>query len=381
LFIIPSKEFSVKSELLLNISRVTALFLPLLAALFSSSTSLHAENAPLKIGVVLCLTGGCQATGTHALNGLMLARDEINAQGGILNRRVELVVQDSREVDSPSHAVSAYRQLRLDPEITLFVGPSWSIGGLAVAPVAVRDPVILMAPTIGLETFNETGSNIFNLWPHDSVSTKALAAYAIEKGWRRAAVISNTQPWESQLAQVFRKEFAQLGGTETDFFEFSSSDNLHLRAVAAKVRVSKPDLIFMTNYSQLGLTGRALKELNVQSALMTILLEDKQIEVANGSLEGLLFASYEDSARDFISKYTTRFKLVPDLGADTGYDTLYVYKDAIERAQSFDPAVLKNTLLTTQYNGASGAIRFDSKGGVIKTPIFKHLKGSERIRN
>jgi branched-chain amino acid transport system substrate-binding protein len=355
-------------------------YLPILLALILTITRpLHADTKPLKIGVVLCLTGGCQATGTHALNGLMLARDEINAQGGILNRTVKLVVQDSRELESPSHAVSAYRQLRLDPDISLFVGPSWTIGGLAIAPIAARDPVILTAPTIGLETFNETGPNIFNLWPHDSVSTKALAAYAIEKGWRRAAVISNTNPWESQLARVFSNEYKRLGGTETNFLEFSSADSTNLRAVAAKIRQSKPDLILMTNYSQLGLTGRALKELNVQSALMTILLEQKQIDIAKGALEGIIFATYEDSAPNFVTRYTEQFSIPPDLGADTGYDTLYVYKDAIERAQSFDANLLQKALLSTNRTGASGTIRFDSQGGVIKSPIFKQLKGLLRV--
>jgi branched-chain amino acid transport system substrate-binding protein len=369
----------MKTTLWQRIPHFSALLLPFLLIL-AGPASLRAESVPLKIGVVLCLTGGCQATGTHALNGLMLARDEINATGGILNRRIELVVQDSRELESPSHAVSAYRQLRLNPEIALFVGPSWSIGGLAVAPIAARDPIVITAPTIGLEAFNEAGSNIFNLWPHDSVSTEALAAYAIEKGWRKAAVISNTNPWEAQLAKVFREEYQKRGGTETDFFEFSSADNTNLRAVAAKMRRSQPDLIFMSNYTQLGLTGRALKELNVQSAMMTILLEDKQIEIANGSLEGLIFAAYEDSAQDFVAKYKSRFNLSPDLGADTGYDILYVYRDAIERAQSLDPNILKTTLLTIQRSGASGVIRFDSKGGVIKTPLFKQLRGSERVR-
>jgi branched-chain amino acid transport system substrate-binding protein len=337
------------------------------------------KEPPLKIGVVLCLTGGCKQTGTHTLNGLMLARDEINSRGGIHDRQVELVVQDSRELDSPSHAVSAYRQLRLDRSISLFVGTSWSIGGLAVAPIAARDPVILTSASIGLEAFNEAGSNIFNLWPHDSVSTKALARHAIDRGWRKAAVISNTNPWESQLAQVFRDEYKRLGGTETNFFEFPSSDATHIRAVTTKIEKSKPDLVFMTNYSQLGLTGRALKEVSFQGATMTILLEDQQIEIANGSLEGLIFATYQDSAEDFISRYRAKFNVAPDLGADTGYDVLYVFKDAIDRAQSFEPKLLEQARLTTNLTGASGTITFDSKGGVVKTPIFKRLQGRQRV--
>ena len=353
------------------------LLLATLCALITSMRPACAE--PLKVGVVLCLTGACKANGTHALNGLMLARDEINAQGGILGRTIELVVQDSREVESPSHAVSAYRQLRLNPEISLFVGASWSIGGLAIAPIAARDPVIITSPTIGLETFNETGDNIFNLWPHDSVSTKALAALAIQKGWRTAAVISNTNPWESELAKVFRDEYKRLGGVETDFWEFSSSDSSQLRTIAAKIRRTPPGFIFMTNYSQLGLTGRALKELDIKTPMATILLEDPQIEVANGSLEGVIFATYSDSAKDFVDRYRARFSLAPDLGADTGYDVLYVYKSAIERAKGFDLNAIKREMLATQMQGASGPITFDSKGGVVKTPIIKKLQGSERV--
>jgi branched-chain amino acid transport system substrate-binding protein len=329
--------------------------------------------SPIKVGVVLCLTGACKQTGVHALNGLMLARDEINSKGGIRNRPVELVVEDSREVESPSHAVSAYRRLRLDPEISLFVATSWSIGGLAVAPIAVRDPIVMISPSIGIETFNETGPNLFSLWPHDSVSTKALARYAIEKGWKRVAVISNTSTWQSRVAEVFRNEYKQLGGHETDFFEIASSDN-NVRPLITKIKHSKPDFLFLTNYSQLGLTGRIASEVQLNVPKMTILLEDHQIDLAKGSLEGLIFAMYDDSSADFVKRYQTKYKVSPDLSADTGYDTLYIFKDAIERAQSFDPKRIQETLLTTDVRGASGRIQFDGEGGVVKTPLFKGLR-------
>jgi branched-chain amino acid transport system substrate-binding protein len=123
-------------------------------------------------------------TGTNALRGVQLAQEQINKSGGILGRQIELVVQDTREMDSPANAVSAYRQLRLDSDIELFVGPSWTVGGLPVAPIAARDNVVVMAPSIGLEGFNEASDNLFNLWPHDSVATKALAQYAIDHGWK-----------------------------------------------------------------------------------------------------------------------------------------------------------------------------------------------------
>jgi hypothetical protein len=81
----------------------------------------------------------------------------------------------------------------------------------------------------------------------------------------------------------------------------------------------------MANYAQLGLTGRALKEVGITAAKMTILLENSQVDIANGSLEGTIFVSYEDSKSNFVARYKKRYELTPDLGADTGYDILYVY--------------------------------------------------------
>ncbi len=281
-------------------------------------------------------------------------------------------------MESAAHAVSAYRQLRLNPDISLFVGPSWSIGGLAVAPIAARDPVIVTGTTIGLEKFNEAGDNVFNLWPHDSVATKALAKLALDKGWKRAAIISNTHPWESAMASVFRDEYKRLGGVESFFVE-SQNGTADMKTIALKAKASKPDLIFMTNYPELGITGKALRQVGIDAAKMTILVEDPQIEVARGSLEGLLFATYEDSTKDFVERFRARFGASPDLGADTGYDALYLYKDAIERAKSLDREAIKVAMLTTYLPGASGLIRFDRHGGVIKTPVFRQLKGTSRV--
>jgi hypothetical protein len=57
----------------------------------------------------------------------------------------------------------------------------------------------------------------------------------------------------------------------------------------------------------------------------------------------------------------------------------HILKDAIERSQSFDPKSIQEALLTTDVQGASGRIRFDSKGGVVKIPLFKTLHGIERV--
>lgn len=339
--------------------------------------SARSESPPLKIGVMLCLSGACAEVGSNSLNGIRLAQEEINATGGVLGRKIELVVQDTREMDSPKNAVSAYQSLRLDKEISLIIGPTWSVGGMPLAPIISKDPaVIVTSPSVGVEAFNETSDNIFNLWPHDSVATRALARYAIDQKWNHVAVLSNQFPWESSLAKVFREEYQRLGGKESVFIELTGTET-DLRSSVARIKKAQPDALFMTNYTQLGLTGRTLRDLQLAVPMMTVLLEATQIALANGSLEGVLFAEYHSPAADFQERYKAKFKLAAGMSSDTGYDTLMVYRRAIETAQSLDHQVMIDTLLKTRYSGASGEVVFDSKGGVIKEPVIKFLQGNQ----
>ena len=95
--------------------------------LFGRGNGDISNSEPIKIGVLLCLTGDCAEWGENSLNGLKLASEEINNNGGVLGRPVELVIQDSAE-DNPADSVSAYRQLVLQ-KVKYIIGPNWTKGG------------------------------------------------------------------------------------------------------------------------------------------------------------------------------------------------------------------------------------------------------------
>lgn len=363
----------------MNSLKLSLVALSLLAPLLSAPCSAD-EWKNVKVGVMLCLSGPCQEVGTNALNGIRLASDELNQMGGILNRPVEIVVQDTREMLSPANAVSAYKQLRLDPLIKLFIGPTWSVGGLPLAPIIAKEPeVIAMSPTLGVEAFNEAGDNIFNVWPHDSVSTKSLAKYAVDHGWKRAAVLSALEPWGATQAAIFREEYKRLGGTETVFIEVNTTET-NLRPYALKIKNSSPDVIFTTNYNQLDLVGKAFAEIKSPTQLMTILLENTVVKNAAGTLNGILYAAYDPATPAFFRNYQKKYSVEPGIGSDTGYDALMVLAHGVVNAAELDVGKIRSALVRMRHDGASGEIRFDSKGGVIKTPHIMKLSGEERVR-
>ncbi len=350
-------------------------------ALLAAASTVRAETPPdLKIGVLLCLSGACQESGTNALNGLRMAQEELNGMGGVLGRHVELVVQDTREMESPASAVSAYKQLRLDPSIKMFIGPTWSVGAMTLAPIIAHDTdVLIISPTVGVESFNESADNIFNVWPHDSVSTRGLAKYAIDHGLKRAAILSNFSPWESTQATIFREEYKKLGGEEAVFIEINATDS-DLRPYAAKIKNAKPDLVFASNYTQLHLVGKAFSQIKFPVQLMTILLEDTVVKNAAGTLDGIIYAAYEPATLPFTRRYRQKYGASPGMGSDTGYDALMVLAHISINANSTEPEKNRLLLFRLTHDGASGVIRFDEKGGVVKSPLFMKLTGDQRER-
>ncbi len=334
-------------------------------------------DSTFKIGIAVCLTGACAETGTNSQRGAELAAQEINSSGGVLGRKIELVVQDTREAESGVGAVNAFRSMSTDSDIKYFIGPTWTPGGLALASIVSKmREVIITSPTLGVAAFNEAGDNIFNLWPHDEVATRALARYAFNNGMKKAGILSSQQPWCLEQGRFFADEFKKSGGVVTALEEPlpNSSD---LRTEVYRISITSPDVIFFSNYLHNGISADILRKYKYKGKLLLILLDQTQLELAHGALEGAMYASYPASNADFVKKYLSTFKVKPGNGSDTAYDTVKLYARSIEEARSFDASVVKKILNRQRYDGASGKIVFDEKGGVKKSPFLFRVKGSE----
>jgi branched-chain amino acid transport system substrate-binding protein len=164
------------------------------------------------VGALLCLTGTCAEWGNESLKGAELAIEELNNQGGLLGKRLKLIAQDSRE-ENPSEAVSGFLKLKNHPNMHYIVGPTWTPAGLAIAPIASKQKnLIVTSPSLGVKEFNEAAPNLFNTWPHDEVSSRKLARFALAQGWKRAAIFSAQQPWTQAQSDAFADEMIKNGG-------------------------------------------------------------------------------------------------------------------------------------------------------------------------
>lgn len=324
---------------------------------------------PVKIGVMLCLTGDCAEWGNNSLNGAKLAEEEINYAGGLLGRKIDLVIQDSRDT-VPSQAVNAFQALLQDPEIHYILGPSYTAGGMSIAALIARQPqIVVISPSIGVKRFTETSANIFSIWPHDEASTRAIARYAIKNGWKRAAIFGSQDPFYVEQTRILIEEFQSLGGSFVAQEE-PLPDAREVRAEALRIKTANPQAVMLMTY-QLDVDAKELRTLGYKGPLLAVQMEKDRIKNAAGALEQCVFAMFEKPAPQFVQSYRTRFAADPGVSADTAYDALKVLAASIQRSNTLDPQQVSKELHTVRnFSGASGVFSFNEKGAVEKNPVL-----------
>lgn len=103
------------------------------------------------------------------------------------------------------------------------------------------------------------------------------------------------------------------------------------------------------------------------------------VKLADGALEGVVSYGYEPSSPGFVARFREKYGKEPwSVGADTAYDALHLYARAVHEAGADStPLVAKRLLEVRQYEGASGKLSLDSKGGVIKEPVLFRVKDGQ----
>ncbi|MBX7137270.1 MAG: ABC transporter substrate-binding protein [Oligoflexia bacterium] len=348
--------------------------IPLLTVALAISSALSAESADLKIGAMLCLSGECAEWGANSLRGIELAIAETNQNGGVLGRKLKLVVEDSHD-DVPSRAVSAFRKLNEDRGIHYLVGPTWTVGAMPMAPlIAASKEIVVISPSVGVKEFNESAPNILNTWPHDDKATIQLAQYAISQGWRRAAIFGSQDPFVKVQSDAFQAEFTKLGGLITTRVEPLPSSR-DLKAEALRVRASTPDVIFFSNY-QVDVFAKELQRINCQVPRLSILMEKERVKAAQGALENTIFALYAEPTAAFKDAFRLRYRQEPGITADTAYDAVMLFVRALRDVGRDDAPMVAARLHTLKdFRGASGIFSVDSKGAVDKLPVLWAVHG------
>jgi len=319
------------------------------------------EEEPIKIGVLAPMTGEAASYGEAVLGGAELAAKEINDEGGINGRLIELVVEDTQ---AGVTAVTAMQKLINIDEVTAIVGPLTSSSAGPGIPIAEQGgvPIIIIASAPGLP---KTGEYIFRNYPSDSLQGKFAAEFIYnDLDKKKAAVIYVNNDWGQGLKEVFGDRFEELGG-EVVYEDGVLQASKDLRTQIAKAKEANPDILYFPVYPQGGVAGlKQMKELGLDVPVVggdafvgdeVVLAEEAEgtiyIQAKNRNPE-----EFQDKIREVTGKEPNAF-------TPFFYDAIKIMSLAIEQAGT-DQEAIRNALSNTSYSEsvALPIVEFDEDG-------------------
>lgn len=345
-------------------------------ALLSTALAGQAFAQTIKIGVNEPLTGPFAASGTYVVNGAKIAADEINAKGGLLGKKIELVIEDNKS--NPTEAAAVAEKLITADKVPVIMGAWGSSLTLAVMPKLMEYKVPMVVETSSSGKITTSGNPyIFRISPPSSVEAAAFKPILPKLSIKKADFLVINNDWGRGAAEDFGKvlkaENIKVGLVET--MDQAAQD---MSAQLSKIKASDSDTIMVTTaVEQLTLVLKQATALGIKKQIVTTggsqnpdqLIEQAGL-AANGTFHLTTFAPwYPDETPNspvtkyFLGEWKKRgFNFAGATESFRGYDGIRTIAAAIEKAGKAEPEAIAAALWQTELLGLNGKIKFEKQG-------------------
>ena len=340
--------------------------------------------AALLIGMVGSLTGPEAHFGLGTRDGVTLAIEEANRAGGVAGHPLVLRAYDAQS--RPEEAASAALRLVLEDRVAFVIGENVSSNTLAMAPAVASAEVPLISPSATNANVTSAGGPfVFRVCFVDGFQGQAMASFARStlKLTRIAVLTDVKSDYSVGLADVFRRRFAELGGTVVAAESYAKGDS-DFRAVLTRVKASHPEGIFIPGYySDAGPIARQARELGIQAVLLGgdgWESGGKLAELGGAAIEGAYYSTHfspdnpSAAVQRFLQQYQQRFGRLPDALGALGYDAARVGIAALRASAGVGGAALRAAIAATRdFEGVTGHITLGADRNAVKPAVVVRL--------
>jgi len=326
------------------------------------------EGAPIKVGVVLPLSGAQQKFGEIEKNSFLMALEEINAAGGVNGRPLELLIEDDRSKIDIGR--SAAEKLILKDQVVALTGGYSSDVTFAMAAVAQHRSVPFLITTGAADEITELGAEyVFRLNPPVSEYARPLIEFLQQIVKPKSVAILYEK---SLFGQSGSREFAEQA-FELDWKivmnEGYEAGTVDFKALLHKAKSAKPDVVYMISYvKEAALLVQQAKELGLKPKIFAgaaagfTLPEFRTLagDAAENVFSVTLWTPQVPypGAREYYSNYMKKFGSDTEYHGAEAYASLYVVADALKRAKELSPKGVRDALAKTNLMTAFGPVKF-----------------------
>ena len=364
----------------------------------AAGSTAAASGDTIKVGVLGPMTGDVSVYGLAVINGATLYLDQVNANGGVNGKQLEIITMD--EQGDATQAVTCFTKM-CDQGITALVGDVTTTPTLAVAAESAdyNMPMVTASATAEAVTYDaETdtvNANVFRATFTDPFQGIKMADYAYQKlGYTKAAVIfQKGADYNEGLAENFVNEFESLGGTIVDQETYADGD-VDFKTQLTTILGKNPQVVFCPNYYQD--VGQILAQAESIGLTVPFLGGDgwdglEGYATADQLKDSYFCAGYaKGSSADFEAAYKAEYgEDYPNGFAPLGYDAamtvVYGIKAAEEQgleagSDEYKQAVI-DAIAGGTIEGITGTFTFDEHHNPIKsTAILTYVDGKPELK-
>ncbi len=350
-------------------------------AVLGLTSGASAEEPPIKIGMSMAQTGGLAAGGKASLLGIEIWRDDINARGGLLGRKVELVVYDDKSSAAETPAI--YAKLLDVDKVDLLFAPYATVPTAPIMPLVKQRGMLLMG-NFSFQVNSKVGHDMwFNNAPWGPADSWASAFLGLgqKAGGKTVAFLSADQEFAQNLVKTAR-DVAKQRDMPVVFDQAYPPNTVEFSSIIRALNAAKPDIVYVASYPpDSAAILRAVNEIGVGD----------NVKIFGGAMVGLQFAGvmenlgsllngvvnfntwlpepsmYFDGTKAFFETYSKRAVAakVDPLGyylAPFGFAMGQLIEQAVNATKSLDQKTLAKYLRENVHRTIIGPIAYSADG-------------------
>ncbi len=352
-----------------------------------------AGGGTIKIGLLAPLSGAVPTFGVSTKEGTEMAIKEWNDKGGVLGKKLELVVADSQCEADP--AVNGANKLIDQDGVKYIVGEVCSKASIPVSEIVNQKKVVQISPTstntgVTVDKDGKVKPFTFRACFIDPFQGLVMAKFAQGKGYKTAFIMFDQgNDYVRGLAEAFEKAFTDMGGQIVGKETYTSTDT-DFSAILTKVADSKAEVLYLPDYYNIvNLVGAQAKDKGITAVMMGgdgWDSADLDVKAADGGF----YSNHYDPGDtrpivvEWLKKYGAAYKddkqqpKVPDALATLAYDATNLLIAAIQKAGTEDTTKVAEALAGITWEGVSGKITFDAQHNPIKSAAVIGVAGGKK---
>ncbi len=333
---------------------------------------------PVKVGFAGDLSGKEAGLGISARNGVLLAGEAVNKEGGISGHAIQIITMDDRGL--PDIAKDVDNQL-INEGVVGIIGHITSEQTLAGLSVTQARGIVMLSPITATSQLTGQRDLFFRVIGDNSQEARSLASHI----WQERAIQSlailydrDNDAYSEGYCQFFKEQYTALGGKLTEIQSFSGSGQTDFKSVLTQMKTGNPaGLLIIASSLNSALIAQNTRLLGWEVPLFVTNWAYTDAFLANGGrkIEGTeLVTSFNLDSQlpallDFRRRYQAEFNLAPDFAAAQGYEAMLVLSAALQKTGGISTGLPQALLSIQKFNGLIGPLSFDTYGE-IQRPVY-----------